>query len=333
MTKTSRFLILNPEERRRVHCKYFPWLNLTLALDETKPFSSEFGVGMLKDGRVLTFTESHAVEVRRRGDHPRISFRLTLEGVTQARLSTGEHSEAGIGECLVMPHRKDQTLLFSPGRRSVLTLEEDAISDYVQRHYHVDAPRKLRFAEVFKFQGTAFTDVVPMIDLIIDSKTCFDGGRSAVQDQLQETLIAYVVQNAPHNFKSRLSSAEHPVIHRCARRARDFMHAHIEHPITLADMAEAARCSPRQLQLTFRDCFGTSPTAMLRKLRLEAAAARLAEGSCNSVTEVAFSLGYSNLGRFASEFRREFGRKPSDLLRFGPITQERGLKSMRSTCS
>ena len=149
MAKTGRFLILNSEERRRVQSEYFPWLSLTLALDKAEPFRSEFGVGMLKDGHVLTSADSHAVEVRRKGDQPRISFHLTLEGVTQARLNSGQHLQARAGECFVMPHREDQTLTFSRGRRSVLTLEEDAIRDYVQRHYHVDAPRQLRFAEVF----------------------------------------------------------------------------------------------------------------------------------------------------------------------------------------
>ena len=211
MTRTGRFLILDPEERRRLHYKYFPGLNLTLALDEA-PYRAEFGVGMLKGGHVQTSADSHAVEVRRMTDQPRISFRLTLEGVAQARLSTGQHAEARPGYCMVIPHREGQKFILGPGRRSVLTLEEDAIRDYVRRHYHVDTPRQLSFAEVFKFEGTAFTDVVAMIDLIIDARTCFEEGRSAVHDQLQDTLIAYVVENAPHNFKSRLSGAEHPVI-------------------------------------------------------------------------------------------------------------------------
>ena len=96
MTRTGRFLILDPEERRRLHYKYFPGLNLTLALDEA-PYRAEFGVGMLKGGHVQTSADSHAVEVRRMTDQPRISFRLTLEGVAQARLSTGQHAEARTG--------------------------------------------------------------------------------------------------------------------------------------------------------------------------------------------------------------------------------------------
>jgi len=64
-----------------------------------------------------------------------------------------------------------------------------------------------------------------------------------------------------------------------------------------------------------------SPMAMLRALRLEMAAARLVEGQCESVTDVALSLGYSNFGRFATEFRRRFGCSPSELLRYGPNAQ------------
>ena len=112
-------------------------------------------------------------------------------------------------------------------------------------------------------------------------------------------LIAYVIRHVSHNFKPALRRAEGPVVHRSARLARDFIHANVERPIALADMASAGRCSPRQLQLTFKDCFGTSPMAMLRALRLETAAARLVEGQCESITDVALSLGYSNFGRNA----------------------------------
>ena len=140
-------------------------------------------------------------------------------------------------------------------------------------------------------------------------------------------LIAYMIGHVSHNIKIPLRRAESPVVHRSARLARDFIHANLERPITLADMASAGRCSPRQLQLTFKDCFGTSPVAMLRALRLEAAAARLVEGKCESVTDVALCFGYSNFGRFATEFRRRFGCTPSELLRYGPNTHGwRGIK-------
>ena len=140
-------------------------------------------------------------------------------------------------------------------------------------------------------------------------------------------LIAYVIGHVSHNIKIPLRRAESPVVHRSARLGRDFIHANLERPITLADMASAGRCSPRQLQLTFKDCFGTSPTAMLRALRLEAAAARLVEGKCESVADVALCFGYSNFGRFATEFRRQFGCTPSELLRYGP--NKHGWRGMR----
>jgi transcriptional regulator GlxA family with amidase domain len=112
-----------------------------------------------------------------------------------------------------------------------------------------------------------------------------------------------------------LKRAETTALPRSARRAYEFIQANLGNPITLAEMAGAARCSPRQLQLVFRQCFNTTPIAMLRRLRLEGAAATLSKGDYLSVTEVALAFGYSNLGRFASDFRRQFACRPSEFAR------------------
>ena len=102
------------------------------------------------------------------------------------------------------------------------------------------------------------------------------------------------------------------------RRALTFIDEHAGDPITLNDVATAARLTPRGLQAAFRRRLDTTPLAHLRSVRMERAhrdlqSADQSEGV--SVAAVAAKWGFTHLGRFAIEYRRRFGVYPSQTLR------------------
>ena len=110
------------------------------------------------------------------------------------------------------------------------------------------------------------------------------------------------------------------------RIACEYVEANAGNGIGLIDIADAAGVAPRTLQDHFRDRLGTSPIAHLRRVRLDRARADLLEGTGETVVEVATRWGFGNLGRFAAEYRRAFGRSPSDDLR---RSQGCGARAMR----
>lgn len=60
----------------------------------------------------------------------------------------------------------------------------------------------------------------------------------------------------------------------------------------------------------FRKVTGVSPHQFLLRMRLHAAARRLRQSS-ESVTEIAYSVGFEDLSNFVRTFRAEFGTPPS----------------------
>jgi transcriptional regulator GlxA family with amidase domain len=86
--------------------------------------------------------------------------------------------------------------------------------------------------------------------------------------------------------------------------------------VTLAEAAAAAGCSVRSLQLAFRRHRGTTPMAVWRRIRLEAARAALVRANgAASIAGIAADHGFSNPGRFAKLFREAFGQLPTQILR------------------
>jgi AraC-like DNA-binding protein len=102
-----------------------------------------------------------------------------------------------------------------------------------------------------------------------------------------------------------------------ARVALDFMQHHAREPITPADAARAAGLHTRSLQQATQRHLGISPTVYLRNVRLDRARTDLLQHAPGTATvaSVARDWGFSNLGRFASNYRVRFGEKPNETLR------------------
>jgi AraC-like DNA-binding protein len=100
------------------------------------------------------------------------------------------------------------------------------------------------------------------------------------------------------------------------RRAVAFIDEHAHEDISTADIAAAAYVTIRAVQLAFRRHLNCTPTAYLRRVRLDHAHRQLmaADPQRESVTAVAYRWGFTNLSRFAAAYREAYGILPSHTL-------------------
>lgn len=103
------------------------------------------------------------------------------------------------------------------------------------------------------------------------------------------------------------------------QRMQDYICAHLEEEITLADLACVACFSPFYAHRLFREVTGVSPAEYIRRMRLTEAARSL-KGKRSSITDVALSLGFGSVDGFTRAFVRTFGVRPGEYrLRPRPI--------------
>jgi AraC-like DNA-binding protein len=136
--------------------------------------------------------------------------------------------------------------------------------------------------------------------------------------QMVDLLAASALAVFPNSTMSAAYDAEPgPALPAVVRRAVEYIDAHAGEPITLADIAEAARVSPRALQLAFRRRFGVTPTGYLRRVRLEGAHRDLlgADPESTTVADVAARWGFGPSSRFSAFYREQYGVLPSESLR------------------
>jgi AraC-like DNA-binding protein len=139
---------------------------------------------------------------------------------------------------------------------------------------------------------------------------------------LRETRVAREVVDSLGQLLAEASIAPYaspakPASDKAARRAEELFAAHLERPLSLAEVAKKVGSSTRSLSRAFQRRRGMPPMAFWRRIRFEATRRDLflADPEQVSVTEVALRYGFANLGRFAGAYRSLFGESPSKTLR------------------
>lgn len=141
----------------------------------------------------------------------------------------------------------------------------------------------------------------------------------AAQDQVVEESVRLLAVAALAAFPYEVEEPETgSTMSAAIRRATAYIDAHASQPLTVAQIAEAAHTSVRSLQQGFARHYDTSPTAYLRRVRLERAHQELVEATPDNgstVADVAQRWGFGQPSRFAAHYREAFGRLPSETLR------------------
>ncbi|MFJ1767941.1 helix-turn-helix transcriptional regulator [Amycolatopsis sp. NPDC088138] len=102
------------------------------------------------------------------------------------------------------------------------------------------------------------------------------------------------------------------------RRAICFIETHAQSPITMTDIADAARIGPRALHYAFRRHQDTTPMAYLRQVRLDHAHHDLRKADPargDTVAGIAARWGFPHAARFAAAYRETYGVTPATSLR------------------
>jgi AraC-like DNA-binding protein len=139
-----------------------------------------------------------------------------------------------------------------------------------------------------------------------------------------DLLLYTLLRCQPNNYSMRLARPAGFPVPGTIRRAEEFIRSRVGQPLALHEVAAAAGCSVRSLQLGFRQYRDTTPAAAIRQARLEAVRQVLAFGEgAGTVTKIAYEYGFTNPGRFSGLYKAAFGLSPAEELRRNPARRTR----------
>lgn len=122
------------------------------------------------------------------------------------------------------------------------------------------------------------------------------------------------VEDSPSDLNWSAASPSRRLV---VARAESYVRAHPDAAVPISTLCRVAGVSERGLRNAFRSVHGMSPKHYLLTERLQGVRRELTD-ACRrptTVTHVAATYGFFELGRFAASYRQAFGEAPSDTLR------------------
>jgi AraC-like DNA-binding protein len=230
--------------------------------------------------------------------------------------SEPESVDLGAGECFLLPPDRPYQAAWNSVRADVTTLSfedlhRDALGLVDQETVNVDFTRPITAAA-----GHHWSQTIRYVQSFISNSPMLAAAPLARRELrwLVNSAVLACFPNSTLDAQPAFYAGDTP---QPLRRALAFIDEHAGDPITLNEIAIAARLSPRGLQAAFRRHLDTTPLARLRSVRMERAHLDLqhAEPGDTSVAALAARWGFTHLGRFAVEYRRRYGHSPSQTLR------------------
>jgi len=142
-------------------------------------------------------------------------------------------------------------------------------------------------------------------------------GSELIRGQAFRSLVAAFVTTFETTVVGAGETSGSGALPSTVQRALAYVEEHAHDDIGIVEIAEAARLTPRGLQLAFRKHLDTTPTAALRAARLRGAHADLLAADPtrgHTVAGIALSWGFANAGRFSAAYVAHYGRSPRETL-------------------
>ncbi|MEM7570387.1 MAG: AraC family transcriptional regulator [Pseudomonadota bacterium] len=133
---------------------------------------------------------------------------------------------------------------------------------------------------------------------------------------LEQALLSSLLRFQPGSHQEAISYSYDSVAPSYVRRAEQFMGQNLGRTIKMTELADVAQVTERTLTNGFQKFRGTSPGRYFQSLRLTRVREALeAAAPGNTVSDIAFDLGFTNLSSLSSAYRRRYGETPSETLR------------------
>jgi transcriptional regulator GlxA family with amidase domain len=136
--------------------------------------------------------------------------------------------------------------------------------------------------------------------------------------QLERELLSHDADTERVRVFEAFLSAQLPAPDPARERVRELVELVLATPSLrrVEELTAAAAISTRTLQRLFRRYLGVSPKWLLCRFRIQEAAQRVVEGEAPDWAALASELGYFDQAHFASDFKAQVGKTPTEYAAF-----------------
>ncbi|KEA62310.1 Transcriptional regulator, AraC family [Marinobacterium lacunae] len=226
--------------------------------------------------------------------------------------SQGRQIVLSAGDSIIhAPNAEYSTIYSADCKKLIVKIPKDFLQQTAREFGYLTSQEPIRFDStplVFPASGPAFNLLNDILSQ--DSQRHCERVALYYAKLLGNAILDTYDNNLDHS--DSLSGSHH----RHIEQIRDHVLENLTTDIPVADLARLCRISRKSLYNLFERETGLTPSAYIRRLKLETIHAELSRNlRVRNVTEVALKYGFTNLGRFSAQYREHIGELPSETLR------------------
>ena len=249
-----------------------------------------------------------------------VTILLPSAGQLRVRVAAAEYRVSPKAVCIFGPNARRTRAEAAPERglfhAHAVMIPKDALRDLVQAARD-DATRSLNLPDGLPL-STRLAEVRRLADLLGYIARQFDGDlpishrAGAAMAVLIEELLSDLLHLSTDGLRPQNVL---PAAGLRVRMAEEYMRAHSDEPLSMAEVAREVGVGLRSLQLAFMEVRAMGPRDVLLQMRLDRARERLLVARpADTVTSIALDCGFAHLGRFPAAYRIAFGELPTETL-------------------
>jgi len=216
----------------------------------------------------------------------------------------------------VFPREEDMKAASPAGfRGSGIHISEDFMTKLAERVYDRPMSELLPVAGLYATDSAKLGALREELSKWKQLETYGAHLRSAIISRREESLALSILDVLID--ESYIESGDSPKLQHFLTQSLDFIHGSELENISASELCKQAGCSQRTLEKCFKARFGVTPKKYIKCLRLAQVHKGLqdfdAEGF-ESIIELAGVNGFWHMGQFAADYRRIYGKLPSETL-------------------
>lgn len=133
-------------------------------------------------------------------------------------------------------------------------------------------------------------------------------GQGTLDRLLAESLLAALAMRVAQRLGAERPQRPPDLTRRRLRRVLEYIDAHLDQDLTLAELANIACLSPCHFSRSFKNAYGVGPQRYTMQRRVERAK-KLLRGN-DTLAGIAAAVGFADQSHFTAAFRREAGMTP-----------------------
>ncbi|QND52649.1 helix-turn-helix transcriptional regulator [Phyllobacterium sp. 628] len=261
----------------------------------------------------ITYAENIGyVEITACGQTEMLNVVILMNGALTVCFNEDVLHTLAPGNAACLPNHAGMKIKIHPGSRWInFTIPINALRKTFEEWTQKPLPRELYVPYFYTFSKNTVLELGQTFQQACNEvRNAQRAERKALADVYERLLLIKLF--ASRSDGEDIDAGLPPSV----ERAETFMRANLCNPITIHDVATAARCSPRTLQRLFMKYRGTHPMNTFRYQRLSAAYEAIMRGELYSTAAIAGRFRFSSVSRFSALFREAYGTTPSEMIRF-----------------